>query len=96
MNTFRTRSAAPALIAALCLLTTVAGCQSHKSNVAPGANLGQGLSTATLTDASFGGMPATQVGAPRVGAYKAAWPTPPAPPFRPPPGTQSHPMATAR
>lgn len=32
MNTFPTRTAAPALIAALCFLTTVAGCQSRTNN----------------------------------------------------------------
>ncbi|MGC1782302.1 MAG: hypothetical protein WA708_07280 [Acidobacteriaceae bacterium] len=72
MNTFRTRTAAPALFAALCFLATVAGCQSHNSGAASGGaqqsasgtNLGQGLATATLTDASLNGMPATQVAVP--------------------------------
>jgi|GEM_PF-1106930 len=72
MNLFRTRTAAPALIAALCFLTTVAGCQSRNRQATPGgmqqsasnSNLGHGLTTATLTDASFNGMPAVQVFAP--------------------------------
>jgi len=72
MNTLSTRNAAPVLIAALCFLTTVAGCQSRNRQTTPGGmqqsasstNLGQGLTTATLTDASFNGMPAVQVFAP--------------------------------
>ena len=74
MNNFRIGNAAPILIAALCFLTTVAGCQSQNSQATPrgmqqpesasSMNLGQGVTTATLTDASFNGMPATQVGIP--------------------------------
>jgi len=73
MNTLRTRTAAPALIAALCFLATVAGCQSRNRQTTPegtqqsasSTNLGQGLTTVTLTDASFGGMPAARISVPR-------------------------------
>jgi hypothetical protein len=66
MNTFSTRTAAPAIIAAFCFLATVAGCQSQNRQATPGAstssvNPGHGLTTVTLTDASFNNMPAAQV-----------------------------------
>jgi hypothetical protein len=82
MNTLRTRTAAPALIAALCFLATVAGCQSQTNNAdgqamsegspnglehrisASNTTSGQGLTTVTLSDASFNGMPAVLVSAP--------------------------------
>jgi len=75
MNTLSTRTAAPALITAFCFLATVAGCQSRNRQTAPdgvhhptsgsSTNLGHGLTTVTLTDASFGGMKAAEVSVPR-------------------------------
>jgi hypothetical protein len=80
MNTARLRTTS-AVIMALFLFTTVAGCQSHKNNVddqgssepqgssfvlasASGSGLSGNLTTVTLTDDSFGGMPATVVAVP--------------------------------
>ncbi|MGC1782303.1 MAG: hypothetical protein WA708_07285 [Acidobacteriaceae bacterium] len=73
MNVLSTRTAAPAIIAAFCFLATVAGCQSQNRQAASGGtqqsassvHLGQGLTTVTLTDASFNNMPAAQVFVPR-------------------------------
>ena len=83
MKNIHTCTGAPALIAGICLLATVAGCQS-RTNDADGQSMpeessislehrvsashtapGQGLTTAMLTDASFNGMPATQVVVPK-------------------------------
>jgi hypothetical protein len=84
MTPSRIRRAAPRILAALCLVPVVAGCQSHsaKANTslaqddasdssgavqrvaASKTSLGEGVTTGTLTDASFGGMPAVQVAVP--------------------------------
>jgi hypothetical protein len=72
-NNFRIRAAAPAMVATLCLFTTVAGCQSHEAaGQAPDASSAQidgsrssgGVKTAMLTDASYGDMQATEVTVP--------------------------------
>ena len=73
-NIFRIRAAAPAVVATLCLFTTVAGCQSNKAagqsqeassmQIDGSGSSSAGLKTAMLTDASYGGMPATEVTVP--------------------------------
>jgi hypothetical protein len=83
MNTISSRTVGPTLIAALCFLATVAGCQSRTNNIdgqamssgpsnsleqrvsASRSTLGQGLTTATLNDASLNNMPATEVSVPK-------------------------------
>ncbi|HEX4022107.1 MAG TPA: hypothetical protein VHX63_13255 [Acidobacteriaceae bacterium] len=87
MNCLSTRTAAPAIVAALCFLTTVAGCQSHNRQTAPdgvqqptsgsSTNLGQGLTTVTLTDASFGGMKAAEISVPKGWRAQGQMATPP-------------------
>ena len=80
MNTLRTRPAAPTLIATLCFLATVAAATQQTNNAdgqamsqgssnglehrVSASTSGQTLTTVTLTDASFNGMPAVMVSAP--------------------------------
>jgi hypothetical protein len=84
---FHIRSAAPAVVATLCLFTAVAGCQSDKAEThaeevtsvqipepaSPAAlqrasasrtNSGEGLTTVSLADASFGLLSASEVTVP--------------------------------
>lgn len=85
-NTLRIRYAALRIVAAICLFTSVAGCQARKTadqaqegsaaqdagdstgilqrTSASRTGLGEGVTTAILTDASFGGMQAAEVTVP--------------------------------
>jgi hypothetical protein len=87
MNNFYLRSAAPVMVATLCFLTAIAGCQArdaeHQADEATsvqipesespgvvlpasasGTGASGGLTIATLTDASFAGVRASQVTVP--------------------------------
>jgi hypothetical protein len=85
MNNFYLRSAAPVMVATLCFLTAIAGCQArdaeHQADeatsvqipesespgvVLPASGTGAsgGLTIATLTDASFASVRASQVTVP--------------------------------
>ena len=62
------RRTASCTVAGIFLFTSVIGCQTHKirsqTQGGSGAAVGHGLTTATLTDATFNGMPATRVAVP--------------------------------
>ncbi|MEO6829289.1 MAG: hypothetical protein ABI164_05725, partial [Acidobacteriaceae bacterium] len=68
IHTLHLRRVASCMVAGIFLFTSIIGCQTHKirsqAQGGSGVALGHGLTTATLTDASFGGMPATQVAVP--------------------------------
>jgi hypothetical protein len=68
MHTLHLRRAASCIVAGMFLFTSIIGCQTHKirsqAQGGSGVAVGHGLTTATLTDASFDGMPATQIAVP--------------------------------